>query len=260
MNRKMRVPLISVIIALILAGVGAAAWFVRPQGVMERALEVLEGGESVRVEEFDLGGVSGFRFSPENVKADAGLIFYPGARVPARAYAPQALGIAGEGYSVYLVSVPVNLAVLGWKKAGKVISARKDIESWVVGGHSMGGAMAARFVASTDYRVAGLVLWASYPPEGASFPGSLDVLSITGTRDEIINRKKIARSREQLPPETEFVEIVGGNHSQFGWYGFQTGDGQARISRKEQQDIVVAETVGLLEKVMESRRGSSTSR
>jgi hypothetical protein len=37
------------------------------------------------------------------------------------------------------------------------------------------------------------------------------------------------------------VRIEGGNHSQFGWYGFQPGDRWASISREEQQAVVVRE-------------------
>ena len=251
MRKKLKLPLISVAIALLLAGLGTTAWFIRPQEVMDRASEALEGSESVGVEEIDAEGVSGFHFASRGSEPEVGLIFYPGARVPVRAYSPEALKIAEEGYEVFLVSVPLNLAVLGWKKAEKIITTRSEEKDWVIGGHSMGGAMAARFVARTDYSVEGLLLWASYPQKGESFSSDLKVLSITGGRDEIINGSKLARSRKQLPPSTEFVEIAGGNHSQFGWYGFQSGDGRAGISREKQMKIIVEETVGLLAEVRE---------
>lgn len=73
----------------------------------------------------------------------------------------------------------------------------------------MGGAMAARFVANTDNEVAGLLLWASYPPESAEFDQDLGVLSITGSKDRIVVRDKISRSKNQLPDGAEFVEIEG---------------------------------------------------
>ena len=41
--------------------------------------------------------------------------------------------------------------------------------------------------------------------------------------------------------------IEGGNHEQMGWYTGQPNDPPATISRQEQQDRVVAATVGLLQ-------------
>jgi hypothetical protein len=52
-----------------------------------------------------------------------------------------------------------------------------------------------------------------------------------------------------LPPSTVRVEIAGGNHAQFGWYGDQDGDKPATITRETQQDLVVTATVQLLEKL-----------
>lgn len=240
--------MITVVVGLLLAGLAAGAWFIRPQEVMDRAVVALEGNENVTVEKEEVNGVDVFQFSPE-WKKETGLIFYPGARVPVRAYAPNALAIAAEGYEVFLVSMPLNLSVLGSGKAAKVMEGNKDIDNWVIAGHSMGGAMAARFVANSGLEPAGLVLWASYPPEGAELSPDLAVLSITGSRDEIISEDNLSRAEEQLPPDTEFVEIEGGNHSQFGWYGFQSGDGHATISREEQMEVITRETVELLSSV-----------
>ncbi len=240
-----RIPVFTIIIGLLLAGLAVGAWFIRPQEVMDRASSALQGSRTVTVSEEKINGVNGFLFTPD-VKENMGLVFYPGARVPARAYAPNALSIAEEGYEVFIVSMPLNLAVLASGSAGKVISAIDEVDLWVIGGHSMGGAMAARFVANTDSEVAGLLLWASYPPEGAEFDPSLRVLSITGSKDRIINRDKISRSKNQLPEDAKFVEIEGGNHSQFGWYGFQSGDGEAEIIREQQMAIITDETVEFL--------------
>lgn len=249
MNRNrhnlLRLPVITIVFGLFLAGLATGAWFIRPQEAMDRASSALQGSKTVAVSREKINGVNGFLFAPDR-KGDVGLIFYPGARVPSRAYAPNALAIAEEGYRVFLVSMPLNLAVLASGRAGKVISGLPEVDRWAIGGHSMGGAMAARFVANTEKEVAGLVLWASYPPEGAEFDRDLEVLSITGSKDVIINRDKVSRSRDQFPERAEFVEIDGGNHSQFGWYGFQSGDGRADITREEQMAIITEETVGFL--------------
>lgn len=246
---KHKLPLTAIVVAILVAGLGVTAWFIRPQQVMSGASDSLEGTEAITVSEFELDNVEGILLKPVEGAKGVSVIFYPGARVPAKAYAPTALEIAREGYEVYLVKMPLNLAILGWEKAGKVISSRNRARRWVLAGHSMGGAMAARFISKTDYPVSGLVLWAAYPPEGSGFSSSLKVLSITGGKDEIISEEKVERSRTQFPESAEFFEVEGGNHSQFGWYGFQSGDGQATISRRRQTEIVARLTTEFLDRL-----------
>lgn len=246
---KHRLPLTAVLVAILVAGLGVAAWFIRPQQVMSEVSRSLEGTESITISEFKLDNVEGILLKPDKGPKQVSVVFYPGARVPAKAYAPTAIEIAREGYEVFLVRMPLNLAILGWKKAGKIISSQNRTRRWVLAGHSMGGAMAARFISKTDYPVSGLVLWAAYPPEGSRFASNLKVLSITGGKDKIISEKKVERSRRQFPESAEFIEIEGGNHSQFGWYGFQSGDGQATISRRRQTEIVARLTTEFLDRL-----------
>jgi len=254
-TRTLRVPIFTIIAGLLLAGIATGAWFIRPQQVMERGSAALSGNDLVSVEERKVNGAGGFLFTPEEDEKGVGFVFYPGARVPVRAYAPNALAIAERGYEVFLVKMPLNLAVLASGRAGRVISGLKSVDNWAVGGHSMGGAMAAKFASETDLDVSGLVLWASYPPEGAEFDPGLGALSITASEDEIIDRDKLIRSREQLPEGTDFMEIVGGNHGQFGWYGFQSGDGKAKIGRENQMEIIVRETTDFLSTLGEKGSG-----
>jgi hypothetical protein len=49
-----------------------------------------------------------------------------------------------------------------------------------------------------------------------------------------------------LPPDATIVVIEGGNHAQFGYYGIQTGDGKATISREDQQAQIVSATLDWL--------------
>jgi hypothetical protein len=60
---------------------------------------------------------------------------------------------------------------------------------------------------------------------------------VFGTRDTVADVEKVERARANLPPSTRIVPIDGGNHSQFGYYGFQPGDWPATISRDAQQAI-----------------------
>jgi hypothetical protein len=186
-------------------------------------------------------------FQPTGSDPTTGLIFYPGGRVDPRAYAPLAREIAAAGYLVVIVPMPLNLAVLGAGRAQEVIAAYPEIEYWAIGGHSLGGSMAANFAASNPTAVDGLVLWAAYPAGADDLSAQdLAVVSIYGTEDGLATQEDINASRALLPPDTLFVPIEGGNHAQFGAYGPQPGDNPAMISAAEQQDQIVRATVELL--------------
>ena len=178
--------------------------------------------------------------------ASTGFIFYPGGRIPAEAYAPPVRAIAEAGYLAVVPDMPFGLAVLAPDTAADIIEAFPDIDTWVIGGHSLGGAMAAQFADGRE-ELDGLALWAAYPPGGNDLSEqAIAVTSIYATEDGLTSIEEIEASRAQLPPDTTFVEIVGGNHAGFGWYGEQDGDGVASISREEQQAQVVEATLELL--------------
>lgn len=186
-------------------------------------------------------------FSPANQQATTGFIMYPGGRVDPRSYAPAARAIAMEGYLTAIVPMPLNLAVFGADQALAVVAAFPEIDRWAVGGHSLGGAMAARLAHGHASEVDGLVLWAAYPDASNDLSTSdLAVTSIYATLDGLATQDKIAASRSLLPLDTSWVAIEGGNHAQFGWYGPQSGDNPATISREEQQQQVVEATLELL--------------
>lgn len=189
-------------------------------------------------------------FRPAGAESRAGLILYPGGKVDPVAYAPAAREIAAAGYQVVIVPMPLNLAVLDAERAAEVIASYPDVGRWAVGGHSLGGAMAARFAHGHPNLVLGLALWAAYPdPSDDLSAFGLEVVSISGTRDGLASPGKIEASRSLLPPGTRWVVLEGANHAQFGWYGAQSGDGEADISRAEQQARVVAATVDLLQRL-----------
>ena len=227
----------------LLALVGFVVWASTPSSPMPEALAALQSDAQVGVETKPW-----LIFRPGAEEPIVGLILYPGGRVDPRAYAPAAWAIAAEGYLVVIVPMPLNLAFFGPNRAAEVLAAFPEVELWAIGGHSLGGAMAARFVHRQPSAVHGLVLWASYPSasDDLSSVRDLAVVSIYGTRDGLATEEKIAASRPLLPAETRWVAIVGGNHAQFGWYGPQSGDNPATINRQAQQQEVVAATLALL--------------
>lgn len=184
-------------------------------------------------------------FEPAAPPARTGFVLYPGGRVDARAYAPVARRIAERGFLVVIVPVRLNLAFFDLDAAAPVLAAYPAIEHWAVGGHSLGGVAASAFAAAHP-RVEGLALWAAYPADDALRAGTLRVVSVYGSRDAIAG-DGVGRSRTQLPGDTTFVVIDGGNHSQFGAYGLQPGDAPATISPEAQWAQTADATAALLE-------------
>ncbi len=240
--RILKRVLVILLVALLVGGAGFAAWAYTPLGPLPEATTALRSDAAVQVT-----SAPWLTFVPAARQPTTGFIFYPGGRVDARSYAPAARAITAQGYLAVIVPVPFNLAVFRPAAAEAVIAAHPEVEQWAIGGHSLGGAMAANFAYTHPDAVQGLVLWAAYPAGNNSLAGRrLATVSIYGTQDGLATRAKIAASRPLLPADTQFVPIEGGNHAQMGWYGPQGGDGVASISREAQQAQVVDATVALL--------------
>jgi len=241
MRKGWRVALL-VVSLIIVAVVGFVLWGVTPARPMPEALAALQSDAQVTVTQGQW-----LSFSPATSQPTTGLIIYPGGRVDYRAYAPAAHQIAAQGYLVVIVRMPLNLAVFDANAASRVISANLQITQWAIGGHSLGGAMAATFAKNHPDLVQGLALWAAYPASSDDLSQSgLRVVSIYASLDGLATREKIDASRPLLPADTTWVNISGGNHAQFGWYGDQPGDNLAAISRTDQQAQVVAATREML--------------
>lgn len=241
MKKILRTIGLGIIIALLVGVLGFLVWASTPAKPEAAALEALA---SAQVDEDHNWLV----FTPEDADSSAGLVLYPGGRVDYRAYAPHAKAIAEGGFTVVIVPMPLSFAFLGINRAADVIAAFPEIETWAVGGHSLGGAMAAEFAKSNPSLVDGLVLWASYPADNTDFSDSnLPVLSIFASNDQVASLEEIEDSRSRLPEETQFIQIDGGNHAGFGWYGEQNGDGILEISKADQQDQIAAATINFLQ-------------
>lgn len=243
MSKRRRIALLILCLALI-ATSGFVIWGSTPARPMAEALAALQSSDQVEVRTN-----SWLVFMQRNTQPTTGFIIYPGGRVDYRAYAPLAHQIAAEGYLVVIVRMPLNLAVLNPGAADKVIKAYPGIQHWVVGGHSLGGAMAANFARKHLNEVQGLVLWAAYPAGSDDLStSSLKVVSISGSEDGLATKEKIDASRALLPGGTQWVVVEGGNHAQFGWYGEQAGDNPAKISRLDQQNQIQVATLSLMAK------------
>ncbi len=203
----------------------------------ETALAALRPDETVSVVQTDYG------FLFDGPSEDRALIFYPGGKVEETAYAPLLRQLAAGGVDVCLVKMPFRLAVLGMNRADAVM-ARHSYESWAIGGHSLGGAMAAWYAAEHSDALDGLILLAAYPSKALG--GELPLLSIYGTEDGVLRMEQYEKGKAYWPADSKEFVIEGGSHAQFGSYGPQAGDGMAQISAAEQQTITAEQILDFL--------------
>lgn len=212
----------------VLAIVGLWIWLnpAAPSAVAEQALRTDE-----RVFVTDNGWLT---FEPADGTPEIGLVFYPGGLVPAEAYAPLARAVADEGFLVAVPHMPLNLAVFAPSAADEILAEHSEIDIWAVGGHSLGGAMAASYVFESS-RVNSLVMVAAYPSQSVDLSTlDVEVLVIYATRDGLFTAEEVVASLESYPADADVVVIEGGNHAQFGSYGSQRGDRAASIPSSDQ--------------------------
>ena len=170
----------------------------------------------------------------EPSESDIALIFYPGGNVDPYAYEDLCNSLADNGIPVIVAQMPMKLAIFGINRANGIIKDYPDVDRWYIGGHSLGGAMAAIWTAKHQDDVDGVIFLAAYSTKDLDVP----VLSIYGSNDGVLNMKNYSKNLPRLSDVKEYI-IEGGNHCQFGSYGFQKGDNEATISHEEQIHITV---------------------
>jgi len=161
------------------------------------------------------------------------IIFYPGGKVRPLAYLPLWESIAQAGYTVFVPTMPLDLAVFGVAAANRIRADHPEFEVWHLAGHSLGGAMAAEHLKKGTRGFRSLILLGSYPASDLSAI-DLAALSIKEERGLEGSLEKAKATRDQLPAGAIFRIMPGANHAQFGRYGTQNGDGTALLSPEAQ--------------------------
>ncbi len=171
-----------------------------------------------------------------------GFIFYPGGRIDSRAYAYKLKEIV-ENYPnvvVYVVKPFLNFAFFAVNAPDSIMTYETGITNWYIGGHSLGGAMACEYIAKSEKSITGLLLLASYCASTISSE-KLNVLSLRGSNDAVLNSEKYDQSKSNLPQTAEHKVLQGANHAQWGNYGKQQGDGNADITDDEVLNYLIEE-------------------
>jgi len=181
------------------------------------------------------------------------LVFFPGALVDPVAYAPLARAAAEAGFPAHIVELPRRGAFGGaedpalWARLRTVRGRAEAPRRWVVAGHSRGGVVASQAAARGDDGLAGLVLVGTSHPRDVDLSGlTVPVTKVVGTRDGLASRGEVEANRHLLPAATRWIWVEGGNHSQFGWYGFQPGDRRATIPAVAQRRQMLEAVLDML--------------
>lgn len=162
--------------------------------------------------------------TPEHGTGD-GLLFFPEQHVAAESYVYKLSGLAEAGVTVVIARPILNVAMLDFRPISTFMDQVSRVDHWYVGGHGVGGSRAC--LHAGDGHIAGLVLLGATCASDLSGSG-IRVVSISGDLDRITSPGAILNSKPLLPSDTTFVKIEGANHSQFGDYGTQPGDGESK--------------------------------
>jgi hypothetical protein len=166
-------------------------------------------------------------------------LFYPGAFVDPKAYAPLCRTIAAQGYKSILIKMPWRVALWGYNKPKQLGLCADTSKQYILAGHSQGGRMAAQFVYENPGVIDKLILMATtHPREIDLSKCHIEIMKLYASEDGVASTRDVDANRSKLPATARFFLIEGGNHSQFGYYGFQLGDNRASLSRMEQQTII----------------------
>lgn len=235
-GRVIRFLIIALGSLIVLAAIGIVVW--ASVGVMQAEsdpLDKVRSNPAVALHETP----DSFILSPTDGASGTGLVFIPGAKVNAEAYLYKLSGAVVESGLTIVVTKPIlNLAFFDQRPLTTFTDAVPDVDTWLVGGHSLGGVRACQYAAQPD--VSGLVLFASYCANDLSDVDTR-VLSLSGSNDLLSTPEKIMNAAHLLPTDTTFFPIDGANHARFGDYGVQPGDGVAELDNSVVRDVITAE-------------------
>jgi hypothetical protein len=214
---------------LVLTVVGILVW--SQVGVMAAEPEPLEEVRADQAIEIT-DGDGAIVLSPADGASEVGLVYVPGAKVDPWAYAYKLSGLVAEDdITVVITKLWLNLAFFDLRPLSAFTDLAPEVDTWLVGGHSLGGVRACQLATDAD----GLALFGSYCASDLSESG-LPVVSVSGSEDGLSTPDKIADARPLLPDDAEMHEIEGASHSSFGDYGLQAGDNIPTISDDDMRD------------------------
>lgn len=164
--------------------------------------------------------------------SNIGFIFYPGAKVESSAYSY----LSEVNANVYIAKFPFEMAIFDYDIADQIIEDNPQINTWYIGGHSLGGVFANRYAVRAETPITGIVYLGSYPANGdqSDIPG----IAFFGDQDLIVGNYK---QKTNLFTNSQKIKVLkDANHSGFGNYGQQKGDSELTTAqiKAEQRAII----------------------
>ncbi|MBQ1206721.1 MAG: alpha/beta hydrolase [Clostridia bacterium] len=227
-KRKRFIVIVSITLVIAILFTACAIYLCDHYEADEDAIAAFAPNNTVKTQNLENGNTV---FRTDEIRA--GFIFYPGGKVESEAYKPLMISLASYGFLCVLVDMPFNLAVLDINAADGIQQQFPEVKDWYIGGHSLGGAMAASYLGDNSESFKGLALLGAYSTEDLSGT-DLSVISIYGSEDKVMDRQEYESNKQNLPKNFKEIVIEGGCHSYFGMYGAQDGDGIPSWSNQDQ--------------------------
>ena len=179
--------LLALVIVVLIAIAGFVIWAETPLGPMPEAEAALQSSATVQVETEPW-----YTFTPTGEVKNTGLILYPGGRVDPRSYAPTAH--ASKGRLSGRIGADAAQPGRVWRRQSRQRDCgQPSSDAWAIGGHSLGGAMAANFIAKNPEAIDGLAFWAAYPASSDNLSG-FDTLAVSSSRLQTMAWPRLTRS------------------------------------------------------------------
>ena len=237
-RRVWRFVLVVVLIAAAY-GIGAAqSIVVRPPLVLGQDAVTDAASAAVTVTLEDVGGQAIHIAATGQRKVV--FIFYPGGLVRPQAYEWLGRALAAQGVETWIPVMPFDLAVTGINRADAIIAHVGSGVPVVIGGHSLGGAMASDYASRHASQLKGMVLCGAYPAGNVTVSASWPALSLRGGNDLVAKSADVEGGMARLPTGSQLVTIDGSVHAFFGRYGPQAGDGTPTISHADAEKAILA--------------------
>ena len=247
------------VLALIALGVGigiiAPFFFPKPL-VLEQDANVSDiDPETISIEHRTDAG-SYINIQSTQLEPDTLLIFYPGGLVRPQAYTWLGVALAPLGVQTVIPEFFTDLAVTAPNRAEALIALYGENDALdagqtegfqplskrvVLAGHSLGGAMAARYALRNPNNADALILMASFSADSDDLSAlPIAVLSQAAEFDGLAELTEVQASLARLPDDTQLDVIEGAVHSFFGRYGSQRSDGTPTVTRAQAEADIVA--------------------
>lgn len=166
-------------------------------------------------------------------------IFYPGGLVRPQAYEWLGVTLAPLGVRTLIPVFTADLAVTSPDRATKLLDVAGKYDRVFIGGHSLGGAMAARFALKNPETIDGLILMGAFSAKSDDLSRlNFPTLTLAAEFDGLATLDEVKSSLQRLPKDANLGIIEGAVHSFFGRYGPQRGDGLPTVTRHQAEEAI----------------------